>query len=239
MGNLALPLRIEGVEMRNSYYIPMRNLASIVPLVALTSFFGVLRTQQSQPQQSTMRAAAVESHEGVTISAQPWTDAALYKGKFPKRSPLSFGVVGIDTVIRNDSDESMKVNLDEIRLNVTIDEDNRQALQSLSADDVADLMSGANTRDPTKTHKLPLPIPTTGPGPKVGHDKKWTEMQKAAADAGVNSSIVAPHKSVEGLLYFDVQNQLDLLNSAHLYIPDIRALEKNQPLLYFEINLGR
>jgi hypothetical protein len=240
MGNLAFPLRIEGVEMRNGYYIPMRNLASIVPLVALTSFFGALRAQQSQPQQSTtMRAAAVESHEGVTISAQPWTDAALYKSKFPKKSPLSAGIVGIDTIIRNDSDDSMKVNLEEIRLNVTIDEDNHQALQSLTADDVADVMSDINKKDPTKTHKLPLPIPTTGPGPKVGHDKKWTEMEKAAADAGVNSSIVAPHKSVEGLLYFDLQNQLDLLKSAHLYIPDIRALEKNHSLLYFEIDLSR
>jgi hypothetical protein len=238
MGNLVFPLRIEGVEMRNRYYIPMRNLAGIVPLVALTSFFAALRAEQSQPQQSTMRAAAVESHEGVTISAQPWTEAALYKSKFPKRSPLSAGIVGIDTVIRDDSDDSMKVNLDEIRLNVQIDEDNRQALQSLSADDVADLMADVKRKDPTATHKLPLPIPTTGPGPKVGHDKKWTEMQKAAADAGINSSIVAPHKSVEGLLYFDLQNQLDLLNTAHLYIPDIRALERNHPLLYFEIDLS-
>jgi hypothetical protein len=239
VGNLVFSLRIEGVEVRNRYYIPMRNLASIVPFVALTSFFGALRAQQSQPQPSTMRAAAVESHEGVTISAQPWTDAALYKSKFPKKSPLSAGIVGIDTIIRNDSDDSIKVDLDEIRLNVTIDEDNRQALHAMTADDVADVMADINRKDPTKTHKLPLPIPTTGPGPKVGHDKKWTEMQKAAADAGVNSSIVAPHKSVEGLLYFDLQNQMDLLTSAHLYIPDIVALEKNHPLLYFEIDLSR
>jgi hypothetical protein len=235
-GNLAFPLRIEGVEMRNRYYIPMRNLASIVPFLSLALCFGTLREQQGQPQQTTMRAAAVESHEGVTISAQPWTDAALYKSKFPKKSPLSAGIVGIDTVFRNDSDDSMKVNLEDIRLNVTIDEDNRQALHSLTADDVADLMADVKRKDPTATHKLPLPIPTGGP--KVGRDKKWTEMQKAAADAGVNSSIVAPHKSVEGLLYFDLQDQLDLLNTAHLYIPDIRALEKNHPLLYFEIDLS-
>jgi len=181
-----------------------------------------------------MKAAAVESHEGLTISAQPWTDAALYKTKFPKKSPFASGIVAVDTIIRNDSDESMKVDLDQIRLNVTVDEDNRQALRSLSADDVADIMS--EKRDPTKKSRLPLPIPTV---PKVGRDKKWMELQRAAADAGVNSSIVAPHHSVEGLLYFDLQDQFDLLNAAHLYIPDIRSLEKNHPLLYFEIDLSR
>jgi hypothetical protein len=41
------------------------------------------------------------------------------------------------------------------------------------------------------------------------------------------------------LLYFDLQGQFDLLSTAHLYIPDVRALEKNHPLLYFEIDLSR
>jgi hypothetical protein len=41
------------------------------------------------------------------------------------------------------------------------------------------------------------------------------------------------------LLYFDLQGQLDLLNTAHLYVPDVRALEKNHPLVYFEIDLSR
>jgi hypothetical protein len=73
----------------------------------------------------------------------------------------------------------------------------------------------------------------------VGRDKHWAEMQKAAAEAAIGSSIVAPHHSVEGLLYFDLEGQFDLLNTAHLYVPDVRALEKNHPLLYFEIDLSR
>lgn len=220
--------------MRKVYYIPMRNLAIIVPFLAVAFSLHGLAARQSP---STMKGAAVQSHEGVTISAQPWLEQAEYKPKFPKKSPLASGIVAIDTVFRNDSDESMKVDLDQIRLNVTVDEDNRQALRSLTPDDVADVMYDNGKRDPTKTRKLPLPIPAGGP--KIGRDKKWMEFQKAAADAGVNSSIVAPHHSVEGLLYFDLESQFDLLNSAHLYIPDIRALEKNHPLLYFEIDLSR
>jgi hypothetical protein len=232
-GNPALPPGIEGVEIRKDYYNPMRNLAIIVPFLVAAVFSDGPADQQPP---TTLKAAALESHEGVTISALPWTDAASYKAKFPKKSPLAAGIVAIDTIIRNDSDDSMKVDLEQIRLNVTVSEDNRQALRSLTADDVADVAVESKRKDPTATRRSPIPIPT---GPKAGRDKHWMEMQKAAADAAVASSIVAPHHSVQGLLYFDLQGQLDLLNTAHLYIPDVRALEKNHPLVYFEIDLSR
>ena len=219
--------------MGKDYYIPMRNPAALLPFLAAVISVASVAGQQAQ---TTLKAASVEAHEGVTISAQPWTDAALYKPKFPKKSPFAAGIVAINTIFRNDSDESMKVSLEQIRLNVTVSEDNRQALRSLSPDDVADIMSDNGKKDPSLTRRLPLPIPS---GPKVGRDKKWVEIQKEAAEAGVNSSIVAPHHSVEGLLYFDLQNQFDLLSTARLYVPDVRALEKNHPLLYFEIDLSR
>lgn len=234
-GNPALPPGIEGDEMRKDYYNPMRNPAIIVPFLAVALLSDGRAAQQPQ---ATMKAAALESHEGVTISAQPWTDAASYKAKFPKKSPLASGIVAIDTVIRNDSDDSMKVNLEQIRLNVTVSEDNRQALRALTADDVADVVTDTKRKDPTATHRSPIPIPIPT-GPKTGRDKHWMEIQKAAADAGVSGSVVAPHHAVQGLLYFDIQGQLDLLNTAHLYVPDVRSLEKNHPLVYFEIDLSR
>jgi hypothetical protein len=83
--------------------------------------------------------------------------------------------------------------------------------------------------------RFPIPIG----GPKVGHDKKWVEVEQELRDAGVRGSIVAPHSSVEGLLYFDLQGQFALLNSSRLYVPDVVALEKNRELLYFEIDLSQ
>ena len=62
---------------------------------------------------------------------------------------------------------------------------------------------------------------------------------KRRSDAGVTSSIVAPHHSVQGLLYFDLAGTVRFAQNAHLYIPDVRSLEKNHPLLYFEIDLSR
>ncbi|MGB7283411.1 MAG: hypothetical protein WBE13_14195 [Candidatus Acidiferrum sp.] len=220
--------------MRKDYYNPMRNLAIIVPFLAAALFSD---GPPAQPPQATMKGAAMESHEGVTISAQPWTDAASYKTRFPKKSPLAAGIVAIDTTIRNDSDDSMKIDLGQIRLNITLSEDSHQALRSLTPDDVADVVMDTGKKDPTAVHRLPFPIPSSGP--KVGRDKHWVAMQKAAAEAAIPGSIVAPHHAMQGLLYFDLQGQFDLLNTAHLYIPDIRALENNHPLLYFEIDLSR
>ena len=220
--------------MRKDYYNPMRIPAIIVPFLVAAFFSAAADAQQ----QAALRATALESHEGVTISAQPWTDVASYKARFPKKSPIASGVVAVDTIIRNDSDDSMKVDLEQIRLNVTVSEDNRQALRSLTPDDVADACSENGKKDPTASRRAPFPIPSKG-GPRVGRDKHWMEMQKAAEEAAIPGSIVPPHHSVRGLLYFDLQGQFDLLDTAHLYIPDVRALEKNRSLLYFEIDLSR
>jgi hypothetical protein len=76
-------------------------------------------------------------------------------------------------------------------------------------------------------------------GPKIGRDKKWTEVEQSMRDAGVQASVVAPHNTVQGLLYFNLRSQFDLLNSARLYVPEVVAIEKNRGLMYFEIDLSR
>jgi hypothetical protein len=189
--------------------------------------------QLRQPQM--LKTASLETHEGLTISAQPWTDASLYKEKFPKKSPYGAGIVGILVVFRNDSNESLKVGLERIRLAVQLDEDNRQELQALTAGQVADGILKPGGKDPTKRTRLPVPVSI----PHSGNDKKWTELQQQAELAGVPANVLAPHSTVQGLLYFDLQGQMDLLNSAKLYVPDILAMERNRSLTYFEIDLSK
>ena len=221
--------------MGKVYYNRVQKLAPSLSLLAL--FFSLAVPLLAQTQ-SSLKTSALESHEGMTITACPWTDPAQYKEKFSKKSPLSAGMVAIQVAFRNDSDDSMKINLERIRLNVTLSEDSRQALNPLSADDAADVILNPGAKDPTQSRKkLPFPIPQSGP--KVGRDKKWTELQKSLQDAAVKDSVIAPHSTSQGLLYFDLRSQFDLLNSAHLYVPEIVAIEKNHGLLYFEIDLSR
>jgi hypothetical protein len=218
--------------MRKVYYSPMRNLA-----VALSFLFVLLMAATlGSAQQAPLKTASLESHEGLTISAQPWTDSALYKEKFPKKSPYAAGVLAVQVSFRNDSDQSLRVNLERIRLTVLVDSDNRQEVQALTADQLADEVLKPAAKDPTAKRKLPIPV---GGGSSGGRDKHWTELQRQAQDAGVPSSVVAAHSTVQGLLYFDLQSQFDLLQTAHLYIPDVTEMKQNRALTYFDIDLGQ
>jgi hypothetical protein len=140
----------------------------------------------------------------------------------------------LQVVFRNDSDDSLKVNLERIRLNVTLSEEERQALDPLTSEQAADVILKPAAKNLGRS-RFPIPIG----GPKVGHDKKWVELEQELREAGVKASIIAPHSSTQGLLYFDLQSQFDLLTNARLYIPDVVALEKNHGLMYFEIDLSQ
>ena len=231
MATLHSPQESKASKMRKVYYNPMRKLTLILPLFA----FYLLASEPGATQQpSSLKTTSLESHEGMTITARPWTDAALYKEKFPKKSPFAAGIIAIQVIFRNDSDDSMKINLERIRLNLTLSEEDHQALYPLTSGEAADAVTRPSTKNLT-TKRLPIPLG----GPKVGKDKKWTEAEQSIRNAGVQASVVAPHSSVQGLLYFDLRSQFELLNTAHLYVPEIVAIEKNHGLLYFEIDLSR
>jgi hypothetical protein len=183
---------------------------------------------------STLQTSSLESHEGLTISARTWMQPAQYKEKFPKKSPFVAGVLAVQVAFRNDSDQSMKVGLERIRLSFNLDDENRQELEPMKAADVADAVLRPGGKDPTKRTRLPLPITTGG-----NKSKDFTELQNQAQNAAVPTSVVAAHSTVQGLLYFDMQGQFDLLRTAHLYIPDVGIMGKPEGLTYFEIDLSR
>jgi len=223
--------------MRRIYYNSMRSLSSVVPFLAGCLIVGAYAgAQQDGSQRASLKTASLETHEGLTISAQPWTDAALYKEKFPKKSPFAAGIVAMQVAFRNDSNESMKVSLNRIRLSFQIDQDNRQELQALTPAQVADQVLKPGGKDPSQSRsRVSLPVSI----PHNGKDKHWTELEQQAETAGVPANVIAPHSTVQGLLYFDLQGQFDLLNGARLYVPDVLVMENNRSLTYFEIELSR
>ncbi len=219
--------------MQTVYYIHMRNHLASVLLIFLNLLMpGPLPAQQSP----SIRAAASESHEGITITVEPWTHATSYKQRFPKKSPFSGGVVALHITFRNNSDESVKVDLQRIRLVLLIGEENRQELVALTADDVADVVMLKGGKDPT-TRRNPLPIPVGRPNPS--RDKNWTDFRDDCQNAAIPSPVVAARSALDGLVYFDVRSEWELLQTARLYIPNLVTMTTHSPLSYFEIELGR
>ena len=226
--------------MQTVYYSAMRNLlACVVFAVAAISLSAQNSDSNRAPAKSTAteHAAITDSHEGVTIGVEPWTEASQYKEKFPKKSPFSKGIVAIHVSFRNDNDHGLKVNVQSIRLLVQLSEESRQELVSLSAEDVADtVMLKDNGKDPTaKRVPLPIPVPHSG---RASRDSNWTALRDACQNAGLPTNIVAGRSTVEGLIYFDLRGEVDLLQNAHLYFPNIVSMGDNQPLSYFDIALG-
>jgi hypothetical protein len=218
--------------MRKVYYSLMQKLAFAIPWL----FCVIGLASPLAAQNASMKAASLESHEGLTISALPWLNSSSYKEKFPKKSPYSAGILAIQVSFRNDSSDSMKVELRKIRLTVHLDADNTQELPPLTAEEVADEVFKPATRDPLKPRpRLPIPVGS----PQAKRDKNWGELQTQAQNAGVPSGVVAPHSTIQGLLYFDLQSQFDLLDTAHLYVPDVLLMRENRPLTFFDIDLAR
>jgi hypothetical protein len=218
--------------MQTVYYSLMRNLSAFLLLVAATS----LPAQDGGKAAAPPHGSIVDAHEGVSIWVEPWTQASRYKEKFPKKSPLNGGVVALHVSFRNDNEQGVKVDLQRIRLLVQIGEDNRQELAPLSAEDVADtVLLKANGKDPT-SRRIPLPIPVGQSKPS--RDSKWTELRDACQNAGMPSGVVAAHSTIEGLVYFDLRGEMDLLQTARLYVPNLSNMGDNQPLSYFDIDLS-
>jgi hypothetical protein len=219
--------------MQTIHYSLMRKLFACLLFACLGAILLAQNSAQAPKQQ---HASIVDSHEGMTVGVDPWTNASRYKEKFPKKSPFSGGVVALHVSFRNDTDKGMRVDLQRIRLLVQVSEDERQQLEPLSPDDVADtVLLKESGKDPTK-RRIPLPVPIGKPKP--GRDAKWTDFRDACQNAAVPSSVIAAHGAVEGLVYFDLRGEVDLLQTARLYVPNLVTMGDNQPISFFDIDLG-
>ena len=206
-------------------------------VVAVVAGLGFASRPVAHGQQAEcLRTSIVDAHEGITIGVDPWTQAGQYKSKFPKKSPFNAGIVALHLNIRNDNDEGVKLNLSRLRLLVQLDEENRQELQALTAEDVADaVMLRHSGKDPT-ARRSPLPLPFLTGGPKPERDKNWVEFKEACQNAAMPSSVVAAHSSMEGLVYFDLRGEVDLLQTARLYVPDLQRMSTRDAISYFDID---
>ena len=225
--------------MQKVYYTRMKIASSAVVLVAVPLAISIPSTPAPahaclQSASKPITTASLDSHEGLTIAADPWLSAERYKQTFPKKSPYAAGILAVKVTLRNDSAESIKIGIERIRLNLIFDDNNRQELPALTSEQLADAVLHPRVKSPSKP-RIPLPLPSSS----GGRDKNWEQYQKLAEDAGLHASVIAPRSTTEGLLYFDLQNQFDLLANARLYIPDLLALEKNEALMYFDIDLSR
>src|SRR6266851_3568230 len=147
-------LGIIGAMIRNRFAI-------ILSVVQCVTGAGAVPVQKDPASLS-----ARDSHDGLLVAVDPWTNAAQYKARFKKHTPMDAGVAAIDVYFRNDTDKLIRINVDTIRLIYAPPDGDRQKLFPLAPEDVADLvLHPGSAKDPS----IPRPrLPIPGRGPKKG-----------------------------------------------------------------------
>ena len=195
------------------------------------------RVRANPPAQAAHQAddsLAHDRHEGLSVSADAYSDPARAKGKFGKSAdPLQVGILPVEVFLRNETDQPMHVDLTTIQLDVhphggARDED----IDALSLHDVA--ASVAHPHGPSAPHasRFPVGLPSAG-------DKKADKVADALSPLALDSDIVPPHGMIHGFVFFDLGDDMSLAETASLYVPDVTLVPSQKALMFFEVPVGK
>jgi hypothetical protein len=172
-----------------------------------------------------------DTHDGLTIQADPYTSSSRSKEKFGKADPYAVGILPVEVTLRNESNSVIRVDINTIQLEVRLRSGGRQDLDWLSAEDVAALIAHpAGAGAPSRPRIAGLPIPSG--------DKKADKLAEILKPLTLNADTIPPMGAVHGFVYFNVSHQMALTDNAVLYIPDAVILPSKKALMFFEVPLG-
>jgi hypothetical protein len=193
------------------------------------------QSNPASPSQAASSALPRDSHGGLTVSVDPYTDAQRAKDKFGKSAdPVPAGILPVDVYFRNDTPHPMRVNLETVQLEVQFGESKHQYLDWLPIAQVANLIRHpqGNPSAPS-ARRFPVGVPLPGKDKKV--DRIIDELRPLALDAGV----VPPLGTIHGFLFFDLSHDFAAAQEASLYLPDVSLLPDQTPLMFFEVRLTK
>jgi len=223
------PGRLKELQTASTRLLIAAFLASYMVLCA--SAFGQSASSPSNPKPAATAPAPLPSdqHSGLTVSVDPYTEAARTKDKFGKANPHDVGVLPIEVFLRNDSDQPMRVNLETVQLEVTLKNGVRQEVDWLRAEEVAKLIAHPAGAANPQQKRLPLPI-------NIG-DKKAEKLAEVLRPLTLDADVIPPKATIHGFLYFDVSHEFAIVKRSSLYVPDVSIAPSNAPLVFFEVPL--
>jgi len=177
-------------------------------------------------------SVAHDTHEGMTVMADPYSDRARAKEKFGKANPVEVGILPVEVFLRNESDHPIRVNLNTIQLEIHFQNGGRQDIGSLSPADAAYLIAHPKGPSGPKPSRLPgISLP--------GGDKKAAQIEDILSPLALDGDVIAPAATVHGFLFFDLDRDMSLAGTSVLYIPDAWVIPGNKALMFFEVPLAK
>ena len=196
----------------------------------------VLAQANSSPPSSTPAAPQAASlphdqHEGLTVSADPYTDAARAKEKFGKANPLPAGILPVEVSLHNETQQPIRVTLNAVQLVVHFSGGRHEDLDWLDAKSVATAV--AHPTGSSTPHAPRLPVGRPG-----GGDSKTDKLAQLLDGFMLDADVVPPMGTIHGFLFFDLGGELSLAQDASLYLPEATVLSSKRPLMFFEVFFG-
>ncbi len=189
-------------------------------------------SQQTSPEASApVPSLSQDSHEGMTLSADPYTDTARAKEKFGKANPVPSGILPVEVFLRNDTAQPIHIDLSTVQLDVRLTSGETQDIDWMSVYEVAREIAHPGGPPPPAIPRFPIGIPSH-PDSKV--DKLADILRPLALDG----DIVPPMATIHGFLFFDLGRDMSLARHSSLYVPDAAILPSNKPLMFFEVPLA-
>jgi hypothetical protein len=173
-----------------------------------------------------------DTHEGLSVSADAYTDMARAKEKFGKANPVSLGILPVEVFLRNETTQPLRIELSTIQLAVHPPGARGQDIDSLPVQEVASVV--AHPKGPSAPHTQRFPIGLESPT-----DSKTDKMLEVLRPLSLDADVVPPMGMIHGFLFFDLDRDMSLASSASLYVPDVSIAPSQKALMFFEVPLGK
>jgi len=190
--------------------------------------------QSSPPAGAAHSAASLpqDRHEGLTISADSYTDSNRAKEKFGKANPVPVGILPVEVFLSNETPQPIRVNMETIQLTVHFDSGRQEGVDWLPVEEVARAIAHPHGPAAPKQPRFPI-------GVQTGADKKADQLIDILHPFALDAEIVPPLGTLHGFLFFDLNHDMSLAEHSSLYVPDVSNVPANKPLMFFEVLLNK
>ena len=209
---------------------PLRAVMLLLPLAALFVPSSEAASKKvAPPAKAANQYIAFDTHEKehVTIAADPCGDPK--QCDFFRLPYIQHGFLPIRVVVTNDGDKPLS--LDDVRIQFI--SENKDVIPAATLEDINRRLFTKRSAQGTRIPGLPIPI-------TIHHepvDKKVTEDDN---DFGFPGTIVNPHASLSGYLFYDVRDLDDpAARGAQVYVKEIKTQDGKQQLFAFTIPLDK
>jgi hypothetical protein len=178
--------------------------------------------KSAPPPKAAAEYAAFDTHpdEHVTLAADPCDDPKLCN--FFRLPYVQHGLLPVRVIITNDSDRPLQLN--EARMQFI--SANNDKIPAATEDDINRRLFTMHSAQGTKIPIIPVTI----------HHPVDKNVSKDDDDFGFKGTVVSPHSTLAGYLFYDVKDLDDpALRHAELYVKMVRTLDGQHELFAFTI----